>query len=173
MAVPQTFLLDANVFIQAKRRWYRFAVVPGFWDWLAGPYKQGTIRSIDRVMKELEAGKDDLRHWAKKKAPKGFFEPTIDDSTAGEYGKILVWVQEQPQCPQSEFDRFAAGADGWLVAHAKAEGYAVVTHEEPAGGGKRVKIPDVCRAFKVEYTDTFDMLEGLKAVFTWGAGGAK
>lgn len=28
------FLLDANVFIEAKNRYYGFDICPGFWRWL-------------------------------------------------------------------------------------------------------------------------------------------
>ncbi len=28
------YLLDANVFIDAKNRYYGFDIVPAFWDWL-------------------------------------------------------------------------------------------------------------------------------------------
>lgn len=28
------YLLDANVFIEAKNRYYGFDLAPGFWDWL-------------------------------------------------------------------------------------------------------------------------------------------
>jgi len=30
------YLLDSNVFIEAKNKYYRFSLCPGFWDWLIG-----------------------------------------------------------------------------------------------------------------------------------------
>ena len=38
--VPARFVLDANAFIQAKRRFYPFDVCPGYWGalvWHQGP----------------------------------------------------------------------------------------------------------------------------------------
>ena len=43
-----------------------------------------------------------------------------------------------------------------------AVGGTVVTHEQPAPEAKRkVKIPDVCDAFKVAWTDPFSMYRTL------------
>ena len=50
-ATPEKFVLDANVFIQAKRRFYAFDFCPGYWDMLLAPtawaslqYRQGAER---------------------------------------------------------------------------------------------------------------------------------
>ena len=41
-------------------------------------------------------------------------------------------------------DKFATGADGWLVAHARVHGATVVTNEQSAPDSKReIKLPDV------------------------------
>jgi hypothetical protein len=45
-----TYLLDANVFIEAeKRRYYRHEVCPGYWDWLKQANQAGLIYSIEHV----------------------------------------------------------------------------------------------------------------------------
>ena len=31
------YLLDANVFIEAKNHYYRFEVCPAFWEWIERP----------------------------------------------------------------------------------------------------------------------------------------
>ncbi len=48
MARRARYLVDASVLMEAHRRYYRFAVCPGFWDALIWHHKQGTISSIDR-----------------------------------------------------------------------------------------------------------------------------
>ena len=50
------YALDANVFIEASRRYYSFAICPGFWQSLVHHHAQGHIFSIDRVKAEM-AGK--------------------------------------------------------------------------------------------------------------------
>ncbi|MER3425447.1 MAG: hypothetical protein C4293_21640 [Nitrospiraceae bacterium] len=49
-----------NVFIQAARRYYAFDVAPQFWDSLVKYAANGQIRSIDRMLKELDREKDEL-----------------------------------------------------------------------------------------------------------------
>ena len=58
---------------------------------------------------------------------------------------------------------FLAGADPWLIAHAKAEGGTVVTFEALVGpGAKIVKVPNVCRALGLsDPIDTWAMLDVL------------
>ena len=62
--------------------------------------------------------------------------------------------------------RFAQGADGWLVACAKQNGYKVVTQEVLDPLRKNgVPIPNVCQAFNVSFVDTFKMLRELDVKF--------
>ncbi len=162
------YLLDANVMMEAKRRYYRFGLCPGFWDCLAWQYKQGVLSSIDRIKKEIDQGKDDLTEWAKKSAPKGFFAATTEPEVAGWFGKMVASVQAEKQYLPEAKSEFAMGNDGWLIAYAKQHGLVVVTQETyDANIKNRVKIQNVCVQFDVEYLDTFDMLEALKTQFTW------
>lgn len=168
MSTRRRYLLDANVLMEAKRRYYRFDLCPGFWDCVVWQHKQGVISSIDKVKDEIEQGKDDLSHWVKRTCPSSFFVVTTDPNVAGWYGKIVVWVQSRPQYLPEAKSEFAAGADGWLIAYAKQNSFFLVTHEVPSPESRtEVKIPNVCKAFDVPYIDTFDMLENLKTKFTW------
>ncbi len=168
MAKLSPYLLDANVLMEAKRRYYRFGLCPGFWECLAWQYKQGTLGSIDRIKKEIDQGKDDLTEWAKKSAPKGFFAATTEPAVAAWFGKMVAWAQGEAQYLPEAKSEFAMGNDVWLIAYAKQHELTVVTHETyDAQIRNRVKIPNVCTAFDVPYIDTFDMLEALKTRFTW------
>ncbi len=44
-----TYLLDANVFIQAKNLHYGFDFCPAFWDWLDDANNRGVVFSIELV----------------------------------------------------------------------------------------------------------------------------
>ena len=59
------YLLDANVFIQAKNLHYGFDFCPAFWDWVVRNNKKGHVYSIDKVADEIYAGEDELCKWAK------------------------------------------------------------------------------------------------------------
>ena len=57
-AAEEKYVLDANVFIQAKRRFYGFAFCPGYWQTLIWHQQQGRLCSLDKVRSELEKGWD-------------------------------------------------------------------------------------------------------------------
>jgi hypothetical protein len=50
-----TYLLDANVFIQAKNLHYGLDFCPAFWDWLIDNGAGGRVFSIDKVADEIAA----------------------------------------------------------------------------------------------------------------------
>ncbi len=60
MTDNSTYVLDANVFIEAARRYYAFDLVPRFWESLIHHAAKGRIESIDRVKQELDKGKDEI-----------------------------------------------------------------------------------------------------------------
>jgi hypothetical protein len=167
------FVLDANVFIQAYRRYYSFDICPGFWDSLLHHAQAGRLCSIDRVHKELLAGGkgDALENWVKSNAPDTFFVTTQAEAVARHYAEIMQWVvQEQPQFKSEAKNEFARAADGWLVAYAATHNRTVVTHEEyNPDNKKKVLIPNVCKQFNVPYINTFQMLRVLQVRFDWKA----
>jgi hypothetical protein len=50
------YVLDTNVLIQAKNRYYAFDIAPGFWAWLDRTHKPALACSIEAVRDELLAG---------------------------------------------------------------------------------------------------------------------
>ncbi|MEA4882727.1 MAG: DUF4411 family protein [Clostridia bacterium] len=155
------YVLDSNVFIQAVRQYYAFDLVPDFWEGLIWHANEGRIQSIDRVRKELEKGKDELWSWVRDHFSHAFAS-TDDEDVIRVYRDIMGWAQRQPRFTSAARSGFANGADAWLVAYAKARECVVVTHETSDPKSKtRVKIPDVCDAFGVPFTNTFDMLREL------------
>lgn len=161
-----TYVLDANVFIEAARRYYAFDLAPPFWESLVQHAASGRIYSIDRVKQELERGKDELATWATSQFTDAFAS-TDEEDVIESYSEVMSWVQEQNQFIDAAKADFAAVADGWLVAYAKAKDYTLVTHELPAADArKKVPIPNVCEAFGVSYIDTFEMLRELGVRFS-------
>ncbi len=61
------YLLDANVFIQAKNLHYGFDFCPAFWEWLEQKNGEGLVASVEMVGNELADGEDELTDWAKAK----------------------------------------------------------------------------------------------------------
>jgi len=58
--VAWVYLLDSNVFIQAKNSHYGYAICPGFWDWILQSRAIDRVFTIETVRDELMVGNDDL-----------------------------------------------------------------------------------------------------------------
>jgi hypothetical protein len=170
MTNKSLYIIDSDVLITAKNRYYAFDICPGFWKSIIHHYKKGSVYSIDRVKHELLAGRktDNLVQWTSNKLPSDFFRGVDDKDVTAAYTKIMMWVQRNPQYFDAAKAKFAAGADGWLVAYAMVHHATVVTNEQPAPQSKiEIKIPDICAQFKVPYKDTFFMLKDLAIQFDW------
>lgn len=168
MTRPSTFLLDSDVFITAKNAYYAFEICPGFWKGLLHHHHQGRVFSISRVRAELLSGSktEDLVKWVTNEVPDEFFLEVDEDEVTEVYTEIMLWAQRHTRYLDRAKAKFATGADGWLVAHAKVHGGVVITNEQPAPESKtEIKLPDVCTQFKVPYKHTFLMLRELGVRF--------
>jgi len=162
-----SYCLDANVYIEAHRRYYAFDIAPGFWEAFAEWATQGVIRSPLPVYGEITLSKDQLAEWATAHKESLFVVP--DESTVSAYGGIadLVVRHYEPQHVQV----FLSGADPWVIAHAKAHGLTVVTMEgiraeqlskKSSLISGQIKIPNICQRVGVKFINTFDLLRLLK-----------
>lgn len=163
-----SYLIDTDVLVTAKNRYYAFSICPGFWDSLLHAYESGTVHSIDRVRDEVLKGRkdEDLVQWVRQRVPKDFFKASDDTAVIESYQKIILWSQQHDQYKDAAKTKFARGADGWLVAYCQVNGTCVVTNEESAPDSKKdIKLPDVCNAFNVRFEDTFAMLHKLNVQY--------
>lgn len=69
------YLLDADVFIRAKRLHYGFDFCPAFWAWLIEKNAAGQVFSIEKVGDEVMAIEDELSEWAVPEAKASSFDP--------------------------------------------------------------------------------------------------
>ncbi|MFY3386716.1 DUF4411 family protein [Paracidovorax sp. MALMAid1276] len=160
------YLLDANVFIQAKNLQYGFDFCPAFWDWLAQGYGAGRLRSIRHIGDELGAGGDELAAWADGQED-GFFPPP-DAAVLAAAQQVSAWVLQQGYEPAA-VSTFLQVADFWLVAAALAGQHTVVTHEVASPSAKKIKIPNVCVGLQVAFMSPYQMLRKEQARFILGA----
>lgn len=157
-----TYLVDANVLIEAKNRYYAFDIAPGFWDWLERASQNRLACSIVEVRDELLQGDDALADWAR--AHPGFFMP-IDQGTQQHFGPLSAWAYSR-NYTQAALAGFASDqADYLLIAYAREHQHVVVTHEQSRPDARRrVLIPDACLAMGVSTVDTFEMLRATGAM---------
>ena len=162
------YLLDANVFIEAKNRYYAFDICPGFWEWMDSVCASATdVGSIRNVRDELIIGNDDLAAWAKARQDAAWFLKVDDEDTQTLFAAIATDIAGSTYSSPAQ-NKFLGGAAPWLIAKAKILGATVVTHELPEPQAKkRVPIPNVCEKFGVPFVNTFDTLRQFTASFNW------
>jgi hypothetical protein len=160
-----TYLLDANVFIQAKNLHYGLDFCPAFWEWLIENNASGRVFSIDKVADEIAAGADELTDWMKNSGNALCLK--TDTHTAAQFGKVSSWATGQQYEPAA-INTFFQVADFYLIAHALSGGHTVVTHEVPANSTKRIKIPNACIGLDLRFMTPYEMLRREKAKFVLG-----
>jgi len=156
------YLLDANVFIQAKNLHYGLDFCPAFWQWLIEQNQIGKLHSIDKVADEVNAGDDELSGWVKNQN-QGMFLQT-GSNVAGYLGQVSNWVSAQDY-EVSAINSFFQVADYYLIAHALAGNYHIVSHEVPSNSPRKIKIPNVCMGLNIPFVSPFEMLRREKARF--------
>jgi hypothetical protein len=156
------YLLDSDVFIQAKNLHYGFDFYPAFWDWIDRAHSTGAIFSIDRVRTEIVGGGDDLATWALTKSDAFFLQP--DASMGSSLRATSLWASSG-EFEQGAVATFLAAADYYLVAHALAHNHTVVTHEVFAPTSKKIKIPNACIGMDIPCITPFAMLRVEQARF--------
>ncbi len=163
------YLLDANVFIQAKNLHYGFDFCPAFWDWLLRANIAGRVFSVEKVGDELSAGTDQLAAWAEGPGAALFVQP--DAVVVPALTAVSTWATTQDYEPAA-VATFLQVADYWLVAHALAHEFTVVTHEVPSESARKIKIPNACLGVDVHFVTVYEMLRRERARFVLGADAA-
>jgi hypothetical protein len=160
------YLLDANVFIQAKNLHYGLDFCPAFWEWLVARNVARSVFSIEKVGDEIAAVADELSTWAEQRGPGLFLKP--DPAMLPALASVSVWATGQ-RYDAAAVSTFLQVADYYLVAHALAHGHTVVTHEIASTSTKRIKIPDACIGLGVKCVTPFEMLRHERARFVLGS----
>ena len=160
------YLLDANVFMQAKNLYYGLDFCPAFWDWLIASNAAGQVFSIEKVGDEIEAGGDELAAWVVERGTSFFLKP--DSAMLPALSSVSAWVNEQHYEPAA-VSTFLQVADYYLVAHALARRHTLVTHELASTSTKRVKIPNACIGLGIKCMTPFEMLRHERARFILGS----
>lgn len=163
------YVLDANVFIEAKNRYYGMDFCPAFWEWLLEKHRADQAFSIKSVHDELtqeatnEEDEDDLSKWVKADGSCLFLPH--DPKMVGQFPTVATWANGQSYTA-SAVSTFLGCADMYIVAHALAHSRTVVTHEKTSISVKKLKVPDACNGLGVKCVTLFDMLrtEGAKFV---------
>ena len=160
------FLIDTNILITAYKKYYPFDFCAGFWDFVLEQCDRENIGFIKSVIDEIKDGSDALSEWIGDNIQR----LNVIDNTISEiqirYARIadaLEYKKISKNYSNTEIKRFLDKADPWLIATALHYGYKVVTNENIVEeSSSKVKIPNVCRYFGVDYKiEPFLMLRSL------------
>jgi hypothetical protein len=149
--------------MEAHRRYYSFDIAPGFWSALVAHANADAIRSPVNVLREIQEGKDVLKRWSQTEGRKLFVQAQKNEQDA--VGTISQYVLDNYRFAEAQ--AFLAKADTWVIGHALVDGGVVVTQEQKVtSASKKVKIPNVCDHFGIEWCDTFELLKRLKVTLS-------
>ena len=103
-----------------------------------------------------------------ERVPVRFVVPVDTGAMVRACTDVMTWVQRNPTYFDHSRAKFAADADGWLVADARVHGPVFVTDEQraPASRGE-VRLPDARDQFGVARDSTFSMLRAPDVRLNW------
>lgn len=150
MTARNFYVIDSSSLIELNRR-YPIDVFPGPWDGIEDLIRRGLLVSHKEVLKEISVMDDSLKKWSMRQ--KNFFKE-VDEKQMGIVREIL---EKYPSLAKSDSE--TAAADPFVIALAvetspqktllqTAKGKIIVTEERLRGN--KVKIPFVCKDYKIE-----------------------
>lgn len=157
------YVVDANVLIEAATKYYSLRVVPSFWDWLEAEIDSGLIRTIQAVVDEIDYP-EELRDWLDDVSSRtGFVLDEGRPEIQTEFIAVSNWIMGEGFGPEHKA-KFLSGADPWIISTARAHGAKVATQEvRISPESPKIKIPNVCDHFGIDYLNTFGMMSELNA----------
>lgn len=143
------YCFDTSALLECWSRSYPPDVFPGLWEKLNDLVAFRRIISPDEVRVELSKQEDDLKKWVDARP---FMFLPLEEPLQVATAEVL---REHPLLMKATKNR--NGADPFVIAAAKLNGYTVVT-EEQGGSDRKPKIPSVCRALGVPCIDVLRFL---------------
>ena len=160
MDLKKKYCLDANAFIEPWNKYYAIGRCPEFWDILDDLGKKQIVFCPDQVKREIDKVDDGLKAWLNTRH---FF---LRQETEIVQQHVRAVLKTFPQLINVGASR--SMADPWVIAHAMAEQAVVVSKEylvHPGQKSTQIKIPDVCKHFKIDCINDFDFVDELGIKF--------
>ena len=162
-------MVDSNFFIQAHRATYPLDIAFSFWKKVKQLAEEGKIISIDKIKTEIYSNNDALKEWCQVNLPADFFNSS--SQIMASYARVTTWaISRSTHYLTRALNEFlnADEADAFIVAFALADtGNRIVVTQEVSEPNRKnkIKIPDACDAFDVQFVNTMDMFRQLGETF--------
>lgn len=150
------YVFDSNVFINLQQRQPR-DIYPSVWKKIEELMDDGTIISSREVYEELSLGDDSLAEWAKNR--KEQFLPSEE------------CIQEKVRMILLEYRGLVEGgkkrnnADPFVIALSQEKECILVTEETKSNSIVAPKIPNICEAIGVKYTNFVGFVRNMSISF--------
>lgn len=152
------YLLDSNYWINAEN-YYPIDIFPSFWERMKTLIESGEVVVHQTVLEEIDRKERAASDWLHAVA--GDVIMPITEDTLAKYVDVCRWAEDQAQNYKKEaIDEFEQNdrADAWICAEASASELLIVTNEKKLNSPNKVKIPNVCEAFGIEYMANLDFM---------------
>jgi hypothetical protein len=149
------YSIDTSAILDAWVRYYPRDVFPYVWTKLEELIDQGVLFATEEVLFEFEKKDDDVYKWAQQ------------------HGNLFVPIDREIQVVVSdilndhkELTKEGRGrADPFVIALAELREACVLTGEKPTNSLNRPKIPDVCEARGVRWSNILGLFREQKWTF--------
>ena len=165
------YIIDANIFIDAGKKFYPNDIFPSFWERLSEPQLLDRTYMIRSVYNELIKGNDEVSFWVDHHMRDKLVEDVNDAVVLKKWAEIIQFVSSSDSYKKQAARTWSKHtvADPWLIAVASINDWTIVTNEQsgnphPGGQSARAKIPDVCNHFKVHYINHLDWLREIRLI---------
>ena len=153
------YIIDSNIFISSHRVYYPFDLMPTYWEYLLKLSEENICILVDEVHKEIMKNDDELSRWFEANKESFDIKSSKDDRIVNAYSSIITNVMSSSTYSQQAKSVFASCTDSWIIAHALANKYTIVTNElRQVGAKNRVMIPNVCEEFGIRYIKMTEFL---------------
>jgi len=142
------YSLDTSALVEPWNRLYPPDVFPAFWVQMAALFSSGSAVMIDQVGIEIAKKDDALQKWVGKNAARAF-----RPMAAAVQADVTTILTAHPRLIRPGH----GDADPFVIALARSSSLVVVT-EEKTRSLANPKIPDVCLALGVPYTNVVGMM---------------
>ena len=154
------YIIDSNIFIQAKNRDYPFEFFPGIWEWFDQKIVCHDFLLLKPVYDELSSGNDSLADWVTQ------YRSYVTDLNESCYRQIGIIVEHvRTTYPDPKY------WPGFLDV-ADANQSVIVTNELAKIGCKKPKIPAVSAAVGVKCLSLLELFQATQPKFVLQNGAA-